>query len=157
MNEDYKNALDLLTHTFGKDMTLPLATANDNIPTIRYVDTYFYKDSFYIVTHQDSLKMKQIIKNENVSLCYRLHNFSGKAINMGHPLEENNKEIRELLIKEFSSWYFEHNNEEDPKMCYLQIKLTKAFTSGRKLGYRIDFDEEKVEKFPFNFDIIPIP
>ena len=157
MNEDYKNALDLLTRIFGKDMTLPLATSNDDVPTIRFVDAYFYIDSFYIVTHQDSLKMKQIMINENVSLCYRLHNFIGKAINRGHPLEENNKEIRELLIEEFSSWYFEHNNEEDPKMCYLQIKLKKAFTYGNKLGYRIDFEKENAEKIPFEFDIVPIP
>lgn len=66
MKEDFDKALDILTETFGKDMTLPLATSKDGVPTIRYVDTYFHKDSFYVVTHKDSLKMKQIIVNENV-------------------------------------------------------------------------------------------
>lgn len=89
------------------------------------------------------------------SLCYRLHNFSGKAIDIRHPLEENNKEIREVLIKEFSTWYFQHNDEEDPKMCYLQIKLEKAFTYGNGFGYMMDFAEKKAEKFPYSFEIVP--
>lgn len=156
MKDNFDKALDILTNTFGKDMTLPLATSTEGVPTIRYVDTYFFKDSFYIVTHRDSLKMKQIIQNENVSLCYRLHNFSGKAIDRGHPLLENNKEIRDILIKEFSTWYFQHNNEEDPKMCYLEIKLSKAFTYDNGLGYKIDFNEKKAEEFPFSLEIIPI-
>ncbi|MGO2939536.1 MAG: hypothetical protein ACTIDA_03180 [Pseudolactococcus laudensis] len=49
-----------MTELFGKDCEMALATAKGNVPTVRYVDTYYQDSSFYIVTDENSQKAKDI-------------------------------------------------------------------------------------------------
>lgn len=157
MNKDYQRAIKVLEDIFRKDMTLVLGTVDGDKPDLRYVDTYFYRDSFYIVAHESTNKVKQIAKNKNVSLCYRLHRFSGEAINIGHPLLPENKEIRDMLTKEFADWYFAHNNEKDPKMCYIRVELHTGFTYQDKVGYNINFKTTTADTFTYKNEIVPCP
>jgi len=149
MNKEFDKLNKKLIKQFGKDRNMALATSFEDIPTVRIVDTYYCNSSFYIVTHETSEKVQQIMKNKYVSLCTGLHEFQGEAINIGHPLNEENKEIRDLLTGAFSNWYFAHNDESDPKMCFIQVKINTAFTHFNKIGYEVDFINQEVTRMPF--------
>lgn len=152
----YEEALIVLRQLFAKDCQFALATSEENIPSVRFTDTFYDDGAFYIVTYAKSRKVKEIEGNPRVELCDKLHRFGGKAYNIGHPLSEYNLQIREKLIKAFEPWYFAHNNENDPNMCYVKIELSYGFFHKDGIGYRVDFINEKANKFPFTSDIITV-
>ena len=130
----FEKALKTLEELFSRDYQFALATSKDNIPSVRFVDTFYC----------------------NVSLCNKLYRFNGKAYNIGHPVKEENKEIRSKLIKVFEPWYFEHNNEDDENMCYIKVELDNGFFYKDGTGYKVNFASKKAEEFPFDFDIVMI-
>lgn len=147
---NYENAMQAMNILFARDYQFALATSSNDIPTVRFVDTFYYKGCFYVVTYKGSNKMKDIEKNCNVSLtCRRLHSFQAEAENIGHPLDENNYEIREKLISAFEPWYFVHNNENDDNMCYLKIKPLNGFFHLNGTGYKMDFKNKTADSFDF--------
>lgn len=150
----FKESLRVLADLFGKDCTFVLATVKDSIPSARVVDTYFDQGVFWIVTYAKSKKVIEIMDNPNVALCNQFHTFQGKATNMGHPLNEDNQEIREKLIQVFAPWYFAHNNENDEYMCYVKIKPETGFFHKDGTGYKVNFQQKNVESFPFTPEII---
>ena len=152
----YEKSLVVMDALFGKDYQFALATSNNNIPSVRFIDTYYENSCFYIVTYRKSQKVKEIEKNPKVSLCNQLYGFSGNAYLIGHPLDTPNCEIREKLIKVFEPWYFKHNNENDENMCYVKIELDKGFLYKDGLGYKVDFTNQQSEEFPFIFDIVEV-
>lgn len=154
--DTFDKAMSIMQDLFRKDYQFALATVRDNVPTVRFVDTYFDTDSFYVVTYSKSQKVQELTNNSNVSLCNRIYRFAGNAYNIGHPLLPENQAIREQLIKVFEPWYFEHNNENDENMCYVKIKIKDGFFYKDNVGYKVDFQNKKAEQFPFNFDLIPI-
>jgi general stress protein 26 len=152
---DYENSIRVMIDLFGRDYQFALSTDKNNIPSSRYVDTYFDGESFYVVTYGLSKKAAEIADNPNVSLCCsRMHAFSGKAYNIGHPLIPENAGIRSALTKAFEPWYFKHNNEADENMCYIRIDPTAGFFHKDGTGYKIDFTEKTVKTFPFTFDTV---
>ena len=152
---DYENAISVMKEMFSRDYQFALSTAKDNIPSARYVDTFFDGESFYTVTYKPSQKAVEIADNPNVSLCcQRMHTFSGQAYLIGHPLDPENAAIRSALIKAFEAWYFKHNNEADENMCYIKINPTVGFFHKDGIGYKIDFTEKTVKAFPFAFDTV---
>lgn len=156
MDDVYNESLMVMNELFAKDYTLALATSRENVPSVRFVDTFYDDGAFYIVTHAKSQKVVEIEANSSVSLCNKLYRFSGIANNIGHPLAEQNKNIREKLIKVFESWYFAHNNENDEAMCYVKVELEQGFYYKDGTGYKVNFLQQKADKFPFDFDIMPI-
>lgn len=149
----YEESLRVMEHLFQKDTQFALATVKDEVPSLRFVDVYYEDAAFYIVTYGKSRKVQEITENPNVALCKNLYSFQGKASNIGHPLQEENKEIRKHLVNAFEPWYFEHNNEEDQQMCYVKVELTNGFFYEKGTAYRVDFLKKEVESFPFTFDI----
>ena len=85
----------------------------------------------------------------NIALCNNFHTFKGKACNAGHPLKEENKAIREKLIRVFEPWYFAHNDENDEHMCYVKIVPESGVFHKDGTGYRVDFIGKTAEEFPF--------
>ncbi|GLC30173.1 pyridoxamine 5'-phosphate oxidase family protein [Clostridium omnivorum] len=152
----YEKSLNVLKELFAKDYQFALATSSDNIPSVRFVDTFYDDGAFYIVTYAKSQKVQEIEKNSEVSMCNKLYRFSGTAYNIGHPLYEKNHEIREKLIKVFDPWYFAHNDENDESMCYVKIELRQGFFYKDGTGYKVDFKNKKAEEFPFAFDIVMV-
>ena len=149
----YEKALQVMIDLFKKDYQFALATVKDNKPSIRYIDTYYENETFYLVTYSQSQKVQEILSNNQVALCRNLYRFSGKAYLIGHPLLEENKEIREKLIRVFNPWYFEHNNEKDENMCYMKIELEEGFLYKDGTGYKVNFIQKEAEQFPFEFEI----
>lgn len=150
----YENAMKVMKDLFGKDALFALATARENVPSVRFIDTYYEEGSFYIVTYAKSQKVDEIEVNKEVALCNKQYRFTGKAYNIGHPMKPENKEIRETLIKVFEPWYFAHNNEEDENMCFVKVELETGFFYQNRIGYQVDFREKTAEEFPFEFEIV---
>lgn len=150
---DFEKSMAVLSDLFGKDFTFVLATASENVPSARVVDAYFENGIFWMVTYAKSNKMKDIENNPNVALCNNFHIFKCKAHNVGHPLKEVNKDIREKLIKVFEPWYFAHNDENDEYMCYVKVEPESGFFHKNGIGYRVNFIEKIAEEFPFTPNI----
>ena len=150
----FEKSKKVMSNLFSRDYQFALATANENAPSVRVVDTYYEDSNFYVVTYAKSQKVKEIEQNPNVSLCSKQYRFTGLAFNIGHPLEPQNTQIREKLIKEFEPWYFAHNNEKDENMCYVRIELTNGFLYQDGVGYSVDFKNEEAKEFPFEHEII---
>lgn len=150
---DFDQGLQILTELFGRDYQFALATAGGNVPSIRFVDTYYEDACFYVVTYRTSQKAREILENPNVALRGRtMHGFQGTATCIGHPLEPQNAALREKLIEIFRPWYFEHNNEADADMCYLKVKPSKGFFHRDGTGYEIDFNNRTIREFPFPYE-----
>ena len=151
---NYDIAIKAMEKLFSRDYQFALATDVSGVPSLRFVDTYFDDGAFYIVTHANTNKVKEISVNPNVALCSRQgYSFKGKAYNIGHPLLPENAEIRSKLIKAFEAWYFKHNDENDD-ICILKIKPESGFFHKDGIGYKIDFVTKTVERFPFVFETV---
>ena len=146
----YEKAMSVMNELFAKDYQFAIATTKDNIPSVRFVDTYFEDNSFYVVTYSNSQKVQELEINSDVSLCNGFYRFTGNAYNIGHPLLSENRELREKLIKIFEPWYFAHNNENHETMCYVKIELKEGFFYKDGLGYKVNFQLREAEEFPFN-------
>ena len=149
----YEKALTAMNALFGQDLPFVLATVKDNIPSQRVVDTYFDGKAFWIVTYGLSNKVKELRENSHVSLCRNFFSFSGTATWAGHPLKEENKEIRDTLIRVYAPWYFAHNDEGDENMCYVSVTPQKGFFHQDGTGYKVDFENQTAQEFPFAPDI----
>ena len=154
--DTFKKSLEVLQQLFTRDDQFALATVNQNVPSLRIVDTYYTEGAFYIVTYAKSQKVMEIESNKNVALCKGLYRFDGEAYNIGHPLRAENKSIREQLIKAFEPWYFKHNNEDDENMCYIKVILQHGFYYKDGTGYKVDFINQTAKVFPFEMDIVEI-
>ncbi len=141
MDENYlKKALEIMNERFGHDTLIALATADDTIPYVRAVNSYYANSSFYVITHALSNKMKQMQKNPTVSICGEWFTAHGIGKNLGHPCAEQNKELASKLRDVFSSWYYNgHTDENDPNTCILQIQLTEGILLSHGTRYEIDF------------------
>ena len=151
MIKEFERVNKILVKEFGKNRKMYLATSFENLPIVKIVNTYYWKGSFYVVTHDSSEIIQQIRKNKKVSLCTTasFHKFQGEAIKIGHPLKEENKEIRKVLTEAMSDWYFKHHDESDPKMCLLKLKINTAFTYANKIGYEVDFRTNELNSSRF--------
>ncbi|MDY5014656.1 MAG: pyridoxamine 5'-phosphate oxidase family protein, partial [Eubacteriales bacterium] len=49
-----------MAERFGKDTIISLATTEDNMPYVRYVNAYYENGAFYIITYALSNKMRQL-------------------------------------------------------------------------------------------------
>lgn len=152
----YEEGLVVLDTLFARDYQFALATSNNNIPAVRFIDTFYNNRAFYIVTYGKSHKVKDIEQNPIVSLSKDLYRFTGIARNIGHPLLPENLKIREKLIKVFEAWYLTHNNENDENMCYIRVDLNQGLFYKDGTGYKVDFENKTAEKSPFLFDIVKI-
>jgi uncharacterized pyridoxamine 5'-phosphate oxidase family protein len=150
----YKKCLKVMEELFEKDYQFAFATSKDNIPSVRFVDTLYDNESFYIVTYNRSQKVRELELNQNVCLCNKLYSFSGVAHNIGHPSRPENSVIRSKLVKAFEAWYFKHNNEDDENMCYVKVDLIHGFFYKDGIGYKVDFTTQEVTEFPFESDIV---
>ncbi len=150
----YDDAMTVMAELFSKDCAFALATVNGDMPCVRMVDTYYEDGAFYVVTHAQSAKAKELAANEHAALCGQAYRFDGVARSIGHPLDPQNDALRDKLINAFAPWYFKHNNELDEAMCYLRIELRHGFFYKDGTGYSVDFANRTAETFPFVFDVV---
>ncbi|MGM9969414.1 MAG: pyridoxamine 5'-phosphate oxidase family protein [Anaeroplasma sp.] len=129
---------EILNERFGKDSLIALATSEDDIPYVRFVNAYYENGLFYIITYALSNKIKQIEKNPIVSVAGEWFSGTGKALNLGYFGREQNKVIASKLKTVFSSWINNgHNNYNDENTIILCIQLSNGivFYNGMKYEF----------------------
>ena len=140
MAKKSKEAEALLRERFGKDSLIALATAVENVPSVRQVDAFYEDGAFYVLTYGLSAKMKQIEANAQVAVCGEWFTAQGEGEDLGHVLQEENREIMAAVRSAFAAWYGNgHVNEADPNTCLLKLRLTRGVLFADGAGYDIDF------------------
>ena len=123
---------------FGKDSLIALATEENGIPYVRYVNAYYEDECFYIITHALSNKMRQISNNPVVAVTGEWFTAHGKGINLGYFEKPENKYIAERLRCVFAEWINNgHNDFSDENTIILCIKLTDGLLFSH--GTRYEF------------------
>jgi general stress protein 26 len=147
----YEEAMKLLDEKVGnKDGLITLSTIalesgadGRSRPAARIVDAYYEDGAFYTVTYAKSAKMLEIANNPEVAVCVIVESFTADGIgeNLGWVLDEKNKEIIEKLRKIFAEWYYVANDESNPDVCLLRVRLTKGLwlDAHKGLSNEIDF------------------
>lgn len=135
-------ALEIMNERFGHDTLLSLATMDGTAPSVRIVNSYYEKGSFYTITYALSNKMKQIAKNSAVAICGEWFTAHGRGENMGYIRDEKNAEIADKLRNAFSEWYSNgHTDENDPNTVILRIRLTDAVLMSHGTRYDLNFGD----------------
>jgi general stress protein 26 len=144
----------VMKELYGRDVAMSLATVNGDKPNIRIVNAYYKENAFYVTTYSLSNKMKDIEKNPNAALNHNLLVAHGMGKNMGNPLEEQNRELREELKQAFCAFYDKHVCEEDPNTCILKITLTDSLVFAHDYKYVIDFEHKSASREDCVLDIV---
>lgn len=71
----------IMMDRFGKDTVIALATIENEIPYVRYVNAYYENGAFYIITHALSNKVKHIENAPAVAIAGEWFTAHGKGIN----------------------------------------------------------------------------
>lgn len=150
----FEESLNVMNELYGHDVPMPLATVNDGKANLRVVDAYYKDKAFFITTYALSNKMKEIDINPYVAINHNLFVAHGVGKNIGNPLDQNNKELREELRKVFCTFYDKHVNENDKNTCILKIDLNDAIVFAHDYKYVIDFKNEVSTREECVIDIV---
>ena len=120
-----QEAEKIMIKRFGKDTVLALATAENGVPYVRYVNAYYENGAFYIITHAHSNKIKHIQNNTIAAIAGEWFTAHGKGVNLGYFGKEENKMIADKLKNVFAEWIDNgHNDFDDKNTIILCIELT---------------------------------
>ena len=130
----------IMDERFGKDNVISLATSEDNLPYVRYVNAYYENGAFYVITYALSNKMKQIEKNPVIALAGDWFTATGKGVNLGWFGKTENKEMADRLRKVFAEWIDNgHTDFEDENTSILCIQLKQGVLFSHGTRFEIDF------------------
>lgn len=130
-----KEAEEIMTELFGKDTVIALATLDNHIPCVRYVNAFYENGAFYIITHALSNKMKQIADCPVVGIAGEWFTGHGKGISLGYFGNEENSWIAGKLKKAFAEWIDNgHTDFDDENTIILCLELTdgQLLSHGKK-------------------------
>ena len=128
----------IMVERFGKDTVIALATTENGIPSVRYVDAFYEIGAFYVITYALSNKMKHIKNNPIVAIAGEWFTAHGKGINLGYFGKPENKAIAEKLKIAFAGWIDNgHVNFDDENTIILRIELTDGLLLSH--GTRYEF------------------
>ncbi len=150
----FNEAVEAMAALYGKDVVMPLATVNNGKANVRNINAYYRDKCFYVTTYALSEKMKDIESNPSVALCHNVFVAHGQGKNIGNPLEESNRSLRDELRQVFCAFYDRHVNEADKNTCILKITLTDAVVFTNNYKYRVDFKTMQAGREDFIVDIV---
>ena len=131
-----EEAEKIMAERFGKDTIIALATVENEVPSVRYVNAYYEDGAFYIITYALSNKMKHIENNPAVAIAGEWFTAHGKGINLGYFGKEENCRIAGKLKNVFSEWIDNgHNNFEDENTVILCVELTDGLLLSHGIRY----------------------
>ena len=134
-------AQTIMNERFGKDSLLALATAADNVPSVRTVNAYYEDGAFYVITYARSGKMQQIASNPVVAICGEWFTAQGRGENLGWFGRPENKDVADKLTRAFADWINNgHNNFADENTIILKIQLAHGVLFSHGTRYDIDFE-----------------
>lgn len=133
-----QEAEKIMIERFGKDTVIALATIENEIPYVRYVNAYYENGAFYIITYALSNKIKHMESNPSIAIAGEWFTAHGKGINLGYFRKKENHMIAEKLKNVFAEWIDNgHNNFDDENTIILCIELTDALLLSH--GTRYEF------------------
>ncbi len=133
-----EEAEKIMSERFGKDTVIALATAENEVPYVRYVNAYYEDGAFYTITHALSNKMKHLKNNSAVAIAGEWFTAHGKGINLGYFGKEENRRIAEKLREVFSEWIDNgHNDFSDENTIILCVELTDGLLFSHGTRYEI--------------------
>lgn len=128
----------LMNERFGKDTIIALATVENDVPSVRYVNAYYENGAFYIITHALSNKMKQMATNPTVAIAGEWFTAHGKSVNLGYFKKKDNYQIAQKLKTAFSEWINNgHNNFDDENTIIIRIELTDGLLLSHGTKYEL--------------------
>lgn len=131
-------AEEIMIERFGKDTVIALATVENGMPYVRYVNAYYENGAFYIITYALSNKMKHVEKNPDVAIAGEWFTAHGEGVNLGYFRKQDNYLIAEKLKKVFADWIDNgHNDFDDENTIILCVKLTDGILLSH--GTRYEF------------------
>lgn len=134
-----KNIMDA---RFGRDNVIALATVDNGMPAVRYVNAYYEDGAFYVITYALSNKMRQMEVNPVAAIAGEWFTAHGKGENLGYFCKDENARIAGKLREAFAAWIDNgHNNFADENTCILRIKLTDGVLFSQGKRYDIDFTD----------------
>jgi len=124
MGEFTKEARAVMQARFGKDSIIALATVQNGLPAVRYVNAYYEDGAFYVITHGLSGKMRQITQQADVAIAGDWFTARGTGENLGWFCKAENAALAQKLRAAFAQWIDNgHNNFADENTCILRIAL----------------------------------
>lgn len=115
----------IMIERFGKDTVIALATMENEIPYVRYVNAYYENGSFYVITYALSNKMEHIKKNPIVAIAGEWLTAHGKGYSLGYFGNKENHTIADKLKEVFAEWIENgHNDFNDENTIILCVELT---------------------------------
>ncbi len=138
MKKINQEAEKIMIERFGKDTIIALATIENEVPYVRYVNAYYENGAFYVITYALSNKIKHIENNPAVAIAGEWFTAHGKGINLGYFGKKENVTIAEKLKRVFAEWIDNgHNNFEDENTIILRLELTDGLLLSH--GTRYEF------------------
>ena len=117
----------IMAERFGKDTVLALATVEEGVPYVRYVDAYYEEGSFYILTYALSDKMKHIASQPVVAIAGEWFTGHGRAVDLGFFGKPENDSIARRMEQVFAEWIGNgHSDLDDEDTIILRVDLTDA-------------------------------
>lgn len=133
-----EEAEKIMAERFGKDTVIALATVENEMPYVRYVNAYYEDGAFYIITHALSNKMRHIENNSAVAIAGEWFTAHGEGINLGYFGKEENRRMAGKLKSIFSAWIDNgHNNFADENTVILCVKLTEGLLLSHGTRYKL--------------------
>lgn len=125
---------------YGCDQLISLATVEGDTPWVRTVNAYYEDGAFYIITHANSAKLRQIEINPRACVCGDWFTMHGAAADMGRLTAPENSGILAKLRAAFDAWYADQIDEADSNLRLLCVRLSRGtlFIDGKK--HEIDFE-----------------
>ena len=133
-----KEAEQIMIERFGRDTIIALATTENEMPYVRYVNAYYENGSFYIITHALSNKMQHIKADPVVAVAGEWFTAHEKGISLGYFGKIENGMIAEKLKKVFTEWIDNgHTDFDDENTIILRVELTDGLLFSH--GTRYEF------------------
>ena len=139
MKQFSREAEQIMMERFGKDTIISLATTENAMPYVRYVNAYYENGSFYIITHALSNKIKHIKENPVVAIAGQWFTAHGRGVSLGYFGKKENCVIAEKLKKVFAEWIDNgHTDFSDENTIILCVQLTEGILFSH--GTRYDME-----------------
>ena len=131
-----KEAEQIMIEHFGRDTIIALATTENEMPYVRYVNAYYENGSFYIITHALSNKMQHIKADPVVAVAGEWFTAHEKGISLGYFGKIENGMIAEKLKKVFAEWINNgHTDFDDENTIILRVELTDGLLFSHDTRY----------------------
>lgn len=138
MKQMNQEAEKIMIERFGKDTVIALATIENEVPHVRYVNAYYENGAFYIITYARSNKIKQMENNPCVAIAGEWLTAHGKGINLGYFRKKENHIIAEKLKNVFAEWIDNgHTNFDDENTIILCVELTDGLLLSHGTKYKL--------------------